>query len=181
MNSLATDIKQLIAKRLDVASPSEVLAIASQLAGANDNVVVLTEPRFTNLGADGRPTTGADWVAVYDAKTNLTWTRGNVPGGRREWADAMKAASEVRLFGKADWRAPTIQEQLSIVEYGRIEPALDPAHFDGKDEWVWTSTPAAGLSGCAWSVGLLNGNSYRGNLTYEGIVRAVRAGQSLGL
>ncbi len=139
--------------------------------------------RFTRLGADGRPTANVedDWVAVYDSKTNLTWTRRVLDCGAKPWADALKAASQVRLFGKDDWRAPTIEEQLSIIDYTRCDPAVDTSFFGGEAGWCWTSTPAASPAGYAWGVFLGDGDSGRVSQAGDDLVRAVRSGQQLGL
>jgi hypothetical protein len=75
---------------------------------------------------------------------------------------------------------PTIRELLSLVDYGRTSPAIDPA-FECDSAWYWTSTPYAGSpSGSAWIVGFSYGYSYWGAQDYEFSVRAVRAGQIVG-
>ncbi len=189
MTSLATEFRKLIAERIHTASAAEVFAIAHTLCAANETPVVRAAPapqideRFTRLGKDGRPTMDAqdDWVAVYDSKTNLTWTRRVLDCGAKPWADALKAASQVRLFGKDDWRAPTIEEQLSIIDYTRCDPAVDTSFFDGDAGWCWTSTPAASPAGYAWGVNLDFGDSLRGYQADDNHVRAVRSGQQLGL
>jgi hypothetical protein len=96
-------------------------------------------------------------------------------------ADAMRAAGAVKLLGASDWRAPTIQERLSIVDYARIDPALDTDYFDGSSVWEWTGTIAAAPSEYAWVVNSDGGLSYRYPQSGRGYVRAVRAGQQLGL
>jgi hypothetical protein len=143
--------------------------------------VAFTGPRFTNIGADGKSTTG-EHVAVYDQKTGLTWMAYPLQDGKDlNHADAMKACGEVDLFGHADWRAPTIEELLSIIDYSRNDPAVDPAHFKGPYGWTWTSTPYKGSSGGAWHVDLRYGSSSWDCQNLHDLVRAVRAGQPLGL
>ena len=141
----------------------------------------IPKPRFFNLGADGKSTAG-DHVAVFDSETGLTWSAGPLQGGADlSHADAMKACADLELLGKKDWRAPTIKELLSIVDYERVDPAVDTAHFKGPYGWTWSSTLAKAPAGCAWFVFLncgSSGRSYQGNL-YR--VRAVRSGQQLGL
>jgi hypothetical protein len=138
-------------------------------------------PRFINVGANGKPTTG-EQVAVFDSKTGLTWSAGPLGGGKDlNHVDAMKACAALDLLGQKDWRAPTIEELLSIVDYSRIEPAVNTDHFKGPFGWTWSSTIAKAPSGYAWYVGLDGGYSGRLSVGLHGHVRAVRAGQQLGL
>ena len=137
--------------------------------------------RFVNLGPDGRPTTGKH-VAVYDHQTGLTWAAAPLGGDEGlQHEAAMKACSELDLLGHNDWRAATIQELLSIVDYTRCDPAVDTSHFLGPYGWTWSSTIAAAPSGYAWNVYLGDGYSSRSRQGGHGRVRAVRAGQSLAL
>jgi hypothetical protein len=111
---------------------------------------------------------------VTDRTTDLTWSRGNVGGKHLNWADAKKACEALSLCGHKDWRLPTIQELLTLVDYERKEPAIDPA-FQCESNWYWTSTAAASSpSGCAWVVYFSGGTSSWGSRDYELCVRAVR-------
>jgi hypothetical protein len=193
--SISADIKKLLVTRIEESSPAEILRIASGLA-ANETIEALSAghamrttapkesaPRFTKLLANGRvwldPQDG-ECVAVYDSKTNLTWSHSLVAGGSRNWKDSLAAAAAVRLLGKDDWRAPTLEERLSINDYTRHSPALDTEYFAKESGWEWTSTPdAESPSGSAWLVFLGCGFSSRGSQSYHYYVRAVRAGQPL--
>jgi hypothetical protein len=189
MNAFAKDIRNLIAQRLAVAADDDVIRLVAALC-ANDPVVeneaayaVAASSRYTKIDAAGRPVapSASDWVAVADAQTGLTWTRKVLDCGEVDHADAMKAAGAVRLFGATDWRAPTIQEQLSIIDYERFDPALDTTYFDGPAGWTWTSTLAKSPSDYAWSVDLTDGVSLRNPQSAHLRVRAVRASQQLVL
>ena len=138
-------------------------------------------PRFINLDASGKPTTG-EHVAVYQTETGLIWTAAPLrDGADLSHTEAVQAATEVRLLGHSDWRAPSIRELLSIIDYDRFDPAVDAAHFKGPYGWTWTGTTAKAPAGYAWYVGLDDGYSLR--LHQDGRVRAlaVRVGQQLGL
>ena len=196
MTSLATDIKNLIIARLETSSPQEILRIGGAIA-ANEQIELAgvaattsrpagaaASARFINLLANGKqwldPQDG-ECVAVFDTKTKLTWTRG-VLEGRRNWKDSLAAAAKVRLFGKDDWRAPTLEERLSINDYTKHSPALDTEHFAKDSGWEWTSTLDAGSpSVFAWFVALGYGDSFRYHQSPAYYVRAVRAGQPLAL
>lgn len=137
--------------------------------------------RFTKLGEHGTPTVGPH-VAVFDSKTGLTWSAGPLLGGKYlTHAEALAACKALELFGKKDWRAPTIEELLSIIDYTRADPAVDSDIFKGPYGWTWSSTVASAPAGYAWVVYLFSGYS---NLVHQGnlnLVRAVRAGQPLGI
>jgi hypothetical protein len=138
-------------------------------------------PRFTNLDAKGKPTSG-DHVAVFDKLTGLVWSAEPLQGGKDlNHADAMKVCQDLTLLGVKTWRAPTIQELLSIVDYELYDPAVPTTHFKGPYGYTWSSTLAKAPAGCAWDVGLDGGNSDRGYQSGHGRVRAVCAGQQFGL
>jgi hypothetical protein len=142
---------------------------------------VVSAARYVNLDANGNPTTG-EHVVVRDRKTGLEWTAVPLEGGKEmNHADAMKACTAVQLLGHKDWRAPTIHELLSIVDYDLYDPAVPKAHFKGPYGWTWTSTPFKGNSGAAWFVSLGSGDSGWSGYDSRFLARAVRAGQPLGL
>jgi hypothetical protein len=137
--------------------------------------------RFTKVSKDGKtlPANAAEWEGVYDAETGLIWGRALLPG-EHTWKDAIKKASEATLCG-APARAPTIQERTGITDYARHSPALSPL-FAKESAWEWTSTPdAESPSDVAWGVYLGNGGAVRGYQSNRNHVRAVRAGQPIGL
>jgi hypothetical protein len=139
----------------------------------------VTDVRFTKLDANGKPTTG-DHVAVHDLKTGLTWTAEPLQSGKdMNHADAVKACAGLDLLGQKDWRAPTVEELLSVVDYMRYDPAVDPEFFKGPYGWTWSSTVAKYPAGYAWFVSLGDGFSGRYPQDFANHVRAVRAGQSL--
>lgn len=141
--------------------------------------------RFVRLCANGSAWLDAqdgDWVAVHDAKTGLIWSAEPLQKGKSfNHAAAMQACKDLDLLGKKDWRAPTIEEQLSIIDYTRCDPAVDTEFFKGPFGWTWSSTIAKAPSGYPWDVNLDGGGSGRDFQAGDGHVRAVRAGQQIGL
>lgn len=187
-SSLATDIRNLIVGRIQSAGVDEVLAIASAISANEPRVAAapvqpITDKRFTCLLGNGKlwldPQDG-EHVFTYDAKTDRTWLAAPLPGEYKH-AAALKACGELDLLGHKDWRAPTIEELLSIVDYTRIKPAVDTEYFKGPYGWTWSSTLAKAPAGVAWYVYLSYGFSGRGDRTGGYLVRAVRSGQSLVL
>ncbi len=78
--------------------------------------------------------------SVCDRTTLLEWERA-VGTELRTWAQANDYCDSLSLEGASDWRLPTRIELLSIVDFGRKEPAIDPAAFPATpSDSFWTST-----------------------------------------
>ncbi len=133
--------------------------------------------RFVKLDDDGQalPLDSPQWSQVLDPTTNLIWPRR--PIGEYRWADINAAATACRLGNRTDWIAPAIQQQLSIVDYGRFEPAFDTRFFTlPKFGWLWTRTPdASARSVLAWDVHLYYGYSNRSYQGSEGLLLVCRS------
>lgn len=183
--TLEQDLRGVAARHLDRATPAQLLQLIEQLVETPSRIVApeisldahAAKPaRFLRLWPDAQD---GEHVAVHDHQTGLEWSAGII--GESSWTDAQKLAAGCTLLGKRDWRLPTVQELLTLVDYERCDPAVDPAFFRGPFGWTWSGTPAAGASGCAWSVSLVDGFSSRDYRSSHDHVRAVRAGQALAL
>jgi Protein of unknown function (DUF1566) len=175
MKSLSNELKAVISKRLEIASSREILAIASALC--DDGVPI--EPTAAPRPSGARFEVEGD--VVSDRSTGLIWSRENVAGGSMKWAAAKEACAKLKLGGHDDWRLPTIRELLTLVDYERHAPAIDPV-FKCDASYYWTSTPAASSPGaCAWGVSFGNGSAGWYDRGYGYYVRAVRASQSFDL
>lgn len=186
MNAFREDLQALVSRHVALAPAPKLLRLVEALEGDEAPLAFgmsAIAKRFTPIVQDGTPCMDpqdGEHVATYDAKTNLTWLAGPVEGDERTWQESIDAASKVRLFGFTDWRAPTIDEQLSIIDHTRSDPAVDSNFFKGPYGWTWTSTPAVAPAGCAWGVPLDDGGAFRLHQSSRGQVRAVRTGQPLG-
>jgi hypothetical protein len=90
---------------------------------------------------------------VFDTKTGLTWQR-SPSAGTIPWADA-KAYCQglVTDGGISGWRLPSRIELVSIVHYGRYNPAIDPVAFPSTPGVIfWSSSPYALNPSLAWGV-----------------------------
>jgi hypothetical protein len=119
---------------------------------------------------------------VTDTKTGLQWVKDhNVLGGKFSGEMNHKTAQEeckkLNVGGKKDWRLPTREELLSIVDLTRRNPAVDPKFANTKSSWYWTSTPVAGYSSVAWCVGFDYGGVYSNGKDNTNYVRPVRSSQ----
>ena len=171
MQSLSAELKQVIIRRVEKAHSSEILEIASQLCGNEEpSAFKFAAPSSSRL-------TDADDM-VSDHLTGLIWSANDIGSDRHDWPSAQKVVATLNLGGFTDWRLPTIKELLTLVDYDRNSPAIDPIFATCKADWYWTSTPLASSPGDdAWSVDFSYGYSYYGRQYYKGLVRAVRSRQ----
>jgi hypothetical protein len=112
---------------------------------------------YTDNG-DGTVTdnrTGLTWEkkVVANVATNYTWL------GALEYVATLNA---MNFGGHSDWRLPNIKELLSIVDYGRSNPAIDPIFGPtaGGSNFAayWSSTSWAAFypQSTAWGVEFLD-------------------------
>jgi formylglycine-generating enzyme required for sulfatase activity len=102
------------------------------------------------------------------------WQR-EVPAAAHEWEGARATCACLSLAGHDDWRLPTRIELVSLVDFTRSDPAIDPLAFPGTPPvWFWTSTPRADDPSFAWFVYFENGysNHHQTDAAYR--VRCVR-------
>ena len=102
---------------------------------------------------------------VSDLVTGLMWVKAR--GSERTWQEAVAGAAACRVGGHYDWRAPTIKELYSLIDFngwvrGRAQdsvPFLDTRYFEfvfgdtasGKriiDCQDWSSTTYRGVTMC---------------------------------
>lgn len=138
------------------------------------------EARFADDGdGDGDGT-------VKDTCTGLEWQKetadvsGNGAVGdedRLDWHGALGYCDALELGGHDDWRLPTVRELQSIVDYGRLGPAIDPA-FLAQSDWYWSSTTYLLELDHAWYVRFWDGYVFvdrNAGKSWAAFVRAVRS------
>jgi len=100
-------------------------------------------------------------VVVLDLVTNLTWEHhDNGVFAVRDQAGAQAYCDSVTFAGYDDWRLPTIIELVSIVDFTRNAPAIDPIAFAGTPSFAvfFAATPGLGSSS-NWSVYVHDGTT----------------------
>jgi len=120
---------------------------------------------------------------VTDNVTGLMWPKDSTGlgcwnGQTATWTEAIDYCEVLDFAGYTDWRLPNIRELASLINYGRVGPAIDTAVFTNTDSgaYYWTSTPCDSTSS-AWSMQFYDGGSYALNKTIYAIyLRAVRGG-----
>ncbi|MEO8466283.1 MAG: DUF1566 domain-containing protein [Gammaproteobacteria bacterium] len=173
MQTLTAELRSTIVRRIESAPRHELASIVSALC-AHDDVAELVQTVRPAAAGERFERRGAG--TLLDTTSGLEWTRQNVPGDSMNWEAAKEASAKLELDG-GNWRLPTIKELLTLVDYERHDPAIDPA-FECKPNWYWTATPYAPSPGVyAWGVSFSYGNAYYFNRGNYGFVRAVRGGQ----
>ena len=133
----------------------------------------LAVPRFEKVDFAG------DHIITRDRANGLEWDIRDFRGKRMTFEEATAACADNRAGGHEDWRLPTVQELLTLVDYTRSDPAIDKEFFPNcKSDWYRTSTPYSPGSGYAWFVSFYYGHSGNGHHDDGLFVRAVRASQS---
>ncbi len=95
--------------------------------------------------------------------------------GACDTATYIEAVNRRGLCGYRDWRLPTRRELLSIVDNGRIDPAIDTRYFPNSvADYYWTSSSYQDQPGLAWQVYFFYGESKLGEKNLPRPVRLVR-------
>lgn len=129
---------------------------------------------YTWYNANSRINGGAigDWNSQYNQCV------GYVAGQPATYCNIEEYVGRVNrkgLCGFRDWRVPTLPELATLVNFGRISPAIDVAYFPNtRDEFYWSNSPDANLETTAWAVNFQLGYSApmpRNNSHYVRLVR----------
>jgi len=110
---------------------------------------------------------------VFDKTIGLTWQRS---GSNEITYDGVKQymhdLNKQRFAGYNDWRLPTLEEAMSLMEPKRNKHGLyiDKV-FDQRQKWIWTADHTS--AGVAWVVGFYGGGCLDYSLG-DFYVRAVR-------
>lgn len=87
------------------------------------------------------------------------------------------ALNAANYCGYSDWRMPSEEELSSIVDFGRVNPSINPIFSHTRSDLYWSASPSAGNHGFAWYVYFNDGYANSVNKYGYYYVRAVRAGQ----
>ena len=125
---------------------------------------------------------------IIDTKTGLIWVKNphiDLPEkfkNEMNWQDAIDACKGLNFAGHKDWRLPTAEELISIIDWeagAKInEPTINIKFFtDTKCCWYWTITPCPWDTGYARVVGFYYGDVDDSSKDYSNYVRPVRSSQ----
>jgi len=200
MSGLAKALKQL--------PPEELLEVLKGLGVAIVPDVPAPVPKTGQskiyaIGDDGYLAKGVPWPTprftdnnngtVTDHLTALIWTRSaNLFQERFIWEDAISypaiEACATLNSGEhgltdgsmeGDWRLPNVRELQSLVDYGRVGPALPEGHpfIDVESWYYWSSSTYEPYGTWAWFVYLGDGVAGADRKNLDSYVWCVRGGE----
>jgi hypothetical protein len=115
-------------------------------------------------------------AVVVDEGSHLMWDRLEKPS-TYTWVQASAVCTGSRRAGFSDWRLPTSNELMSLVDYSRTTtPLADTTVFDfqsPENHSTWSATTCAQQPGSAWQLFGVGG-VYCRTVTTPGYVRCVR-------
>ncbi len=127
--------------------------------------------------------TGLQWQDNIEAKTvTKPWvTQANYDAGRYSDTSgdtAVRYCKNLSLGGYSDWRLPTCKELVTIIDYGRVLPALDPVFLNYTTHSYWTFTDNPSDNSKAYNVWFYHGEfTPKPNKNSIINVRCVRGGK----
>ena len=123
-----------------------------------------TSQHYTASGAD----------VVIDDVTQLSW-QAHSSDKTYTWDEARQYCDCLTLGAHDDWHMPSRIELLSLVDFTRQDPALDPLVFpDTPFDWFWSASPVAGSDSVVWYVAFFDGNTHTSAKDSDYHVRCVR-------
>jgi len=114
-------------------------------------------------------------AVVLDKKNAIYW-QDNLftQKSSEDWDDAVEYCDKLVLNTMDKWRLPTFNELLSIVDYSRVHPAINPV-FDYVNEGTyWTSVDFSATLSRAWTIDFRTGKTYYSYKTTNHTVRCVK-------
>jgi hypothetical protein len=116
---------------------------------------------------------------VTDANTGLMWSRQNI--GNKTWEEALSYVKNLMYAGYSDWRIPNTNELRTIVDYSKINPAIDSNFFVNTiSSYYWSSTNATDVMNNVRCIDFNDGddNGNDVNKATTQTFRIVRGGQN---
>jgi hypothetical protein len=110
-------------------------------------------------------------VVVIDKNTKLMWGQDGETG-TSTWPLAAVACTNSRRAGFSDWRLPSSNELMSLVDYANAKLILNGVFHDNFPK-MWSSTPFVQQAGNAWEL-YASGGVYPAAVSDEANVRCVR-------
>ena len=116
---------------------------------------------------------------VKDTKLGLMWQDNReAKTTKKTWKNAKRYCRNLSLAGYSDWRLPSYNELLTIVDYDRYDPAIIPLFTNvTSNNGYWSSSECVPVAKYAWQVYFYNGYANDDSKSNEYFVRCVRGRQ----
>lgn len=122
--------------------------------------------------------TGLMWKRCTEGQT---WdgTASTCTGTATSMAWDIAKLTTSTFAGNSDWRMPTEEELLSLVDYTVFFPAINTSAFPNTpNQWFWSASVSASNSSNAWITS--DGSTFPHNVSAPALLRLVRGGSSFG-
>jgi hypothetical protein len=120
---------------------------------------------------------------IVDRTTGLMWEQSGSANSMvyEDTKDYIDKLNRDKFAGFDDWRMPTLEEAMSLMESKQQNNNLFiDDKFDSKQDWIWTADEVPGKPR-AWVVFFNSGDCYHSHVDYDKLfVRCVRSGQASG-
>jgi Protein of unknown function (DUF1566) len=155
---------------------------ASSSSGMGGNSSSGTSGSWVSWPMPNPANTQLDYPAMYsivgtdtvlDEVTKLQWQRTQTDMSF-SWEDALAYCNNLVHDGHSDWRLPSRIELVSLIDYTRSSPAIDPIFLNVTGVAVWSATPWAGDPNNAWVVYFNDGDTYYASMLNSCRVLCVR-------
>lgn len=112
---------------------------------------------------------------VLDERNHIYW-QDNMESAQssEDWKDAVNYCQALTLDGIRGWRLPTFRELFSVVDFGKVNPAVLDAFVHTAEGTYWTSTPFAANASRAWTIDFRSGVTYYSYKRTNHAVRCVK-------
>jgi hypothetical protein len=89
---------------------------------------------------------------ITDGVTGLMWTKAAYTTSTLSATQAVAHCTSISVGGHSDWRLPSLIELVSIVDYGKLSPAINGAFTGVGSTGVYLSSTVMGPGGLAGGV-----------------------------
>ena len=111
---------------------------------------------------------------VSDKQHAIYWQDSPAPRkSTKDWDDAVAYCDALTLKGRENWRLPSFEELLSIVDYTRHDPAINPVFDHVSEGTYWTAKDFSATKARAWTIDFRTGKTYYSYKTTNHAVRCV--------
>jgi len=115
-------------------------------------------------------------MTVKDSKLGLLWQDDEHQSQKeRDFNEATAYCQSLEFAMFDEWRVPTYEELLTLVDYDRFDSAIVPVFKKTFAHRYWTSSPDASSPDYIWSIDFLHGRTSTSKKSKKYYVRCVRA------